>query len=315
MHPDEFRTPVGMEPAGAAADFGRAQGLPVRRRSPDGWSRVGTSCCSRNIAFWHRELSLHRMIRRARWIVDQDVSRNRQRSQASRAAFSKRANPNAESDQGRDCRRLQAGADYPARCDPRRSRGPLTEQQRELATCYLPLARALARRMRDQSPRAGADEYESAAFLALVEAAQSFDPARNINFATFAQFRIRGALRDFRRELISGGGRRGADSWRRVRQLGDESEAEGWLVGLRVDAPVGAEIEALDSVESWIRRLPRRHATAFRHIYLEGKTQEEAAALVGCSKSFLSRIHREAVSWLQEALGEIQDRASGLSEE
>ena len=45
------------------------------------------------------------------------------------------------------------------------------------------------------------DEFESAACLALVEAARSFDPTRNIRFATFARFRIRGALVDVGRVM------------------------------------------------------------------------------------------------------------------
>ena len=40
---------------------------------------------------------------------------------------------------------------------------------------------------------------------------------------------------------------------------------------------------------------PRR----FRHIYLEGKTQEEAAALIGCSPPTLSRIHKDAIASIQ----------------
>jgi DNA-directed RNA polymerase specialized sigma subunit len=51
------------------------------------------------------------------------------------------------------------------------------------------------------------DEFESAALLALVEAAQAFDPTRGVKFTTFAHHRISGALRDLKRELYSRGGR------------------------------------------------------------------------------------------------------------
>ena len=61
-------------------------------------------------------------------------------------------------------------------------------------------------------------------------------------------------------------------------------------------APVGTDLEDLETVQEWIRKLPRLQSLAFRHIYLEGKTQEEAAALIGCSPPTLSRIHRDAIA-------------------
>ncbi len=51
-------------------------------------------------------------------------------------------------------------------------------------------------------------------------------------------------------------------------------------------------------MEDWLRRLPKVHAAACRLIYLDGKTQDEVAALVGVSKSYLSRLHQEALRWL-----------------
>jgi RNA polymerase sigma factor (sigma-70 family) len=86
-------------------------------------------------------------------------------------------------------------------------------------------------------------------------------------------------------------------------RLGQGSEAHGRVIGGEPDEPVGEELEIHDTVESWIRQLPRPHSLAFRHIYLDGKTQEEAARLVGCSKSYMSRLHREALTWLSQTYG------------
>ena len=80
--------------------------------------------------------------------------------------------------------RMQGDRRYPATCNPNRARQPLTEEQQELATRNLSLARALAGRMRYAWPGAQ-DEFESAALLALVEAAQAFDPTRGVKFTTF----------------------------------------------------------------------------------------------------------------------------------
>ncbi len=64
------------------------------------------------------------------------------------------------------------------------------------------------------------------------------------------------------------------------------------------DPPVGRDLEAIDEVEGWLRKLPPRHAAACREIYLRGKTQHEAARALGLSQSRLSFMHREAMSIL-----------------
>ena len=149
--------------------------------------------------------------------------------------------------------------------------------------------------------------FESAAMLALVEAAQSFDPARGVKFSTFAHYRISGALRDLQRELYSRGGRgdvasRGAGThFPQFQGLGTDFEAHGHLIGAEPDEPIGTKIENLDTIENWIRQLPRTHSLAFRHIYLDGKSKEETARLVGCSKAYLTRLHQQAISWLHQA--------------
>ena len=189
---------------------------------------------------------------------------------------------------------------YPERCHPDRAKPPLNTSQQDLATQYLPLARAMARQMKTRFPGAR-EEFESAAFLALVEAAQSFDSSRNVNFATYARYRIRGALYDVYRELI-GTTSTGTHAQARLeRPLCDGWESQGRVIGAEPDLPVGTDLEIQDTVENWIRRLPRMHALAFRHIYLDGKSQNEAAHPVGCSKWKLCRMHSQAITWLQEA--------------
>ncbi len=74
---------------------------------------------------------------------------------------------------------------------PEKVRGPLTAAQQELAERYLPLAKSLAKPLK-LAWMSEAAEFDSAACMALVEAAQSFDPSRNVKFATFARYRIRG---------------------------------------------------------------------------------------------------------------------------
>ena len=46
------------------------------------------------------------------------------------------------------------------------------------------------------------------------------------------------------------------------------------------------------------RKLPRKHGAAFRQIYLHGKTQHEAAAVLGVSQPRLCAMHRESLAML-----------------
>ncbi len=176
-------------------------------------------------------------------------------------------------------------------------RAALTDDQRSLAVRYIPMAQALARRALRGGP-ADDEELQSAAYMALVEAALTFDPSRRVNFAVYARHHIRGALRDYRR-LILAEGWRGDPAHRPVfERLPGEIEDRGHVLGAELASPVGAELESTEAVERWLRRLPRAQAAACRLIYLHGMSQDEAAALVGCSKSYMSRLHRDAIARL-----------------
>jgi len=176
-------------------------------------------------------------------------------------------------------------------------RSQLNDEQRELATRYVPMAESQATNYGtafDLDP----DELRSTAYLALVEAARTFDPSRKVNFATFARHRIRGALRDYLRFATSQSWQRDLSLYPQFQTLGEEPEETRRVLGGAQEEPVGARIESIDDIERWLRRLPRTQALACRMIYLSGKSQEEVASLLGFSKSYLSRIHNEALRLL-----------------
>jgi RNA polymerase sigma factor (sigma-70 family) len=179
----------------------------------------------------------------------------------------------------------------------RNRRKPLTAEQQGLAERYMPMARALAKSYKRTWPQEW-EEFESAALMALVEAAESFDPGRNVRFSTFARLRVVGALRDVQRRM-------GSTKWRvddshAVHEAADLASLEpiGEVINTTPDPEVGRDLESLDAVEAWLRRLPPRHAAACRAIYLHGCNQAEAAARLGCSQSRLSYLHREALAML-----------------
>ena len=180
-------------------------------------------------------------------------------------------------------------------------RNPLTDEQQGLATRYIPMAKALAKPLKFSWPNEG-EEFEAAAMLALVEAAQSFDPGRNVKFATFARFRIWGALRDVQRGLIASGWRGDLENAPTLTSLSLDAEERGRVIGAEPDAPTGSEIEGLEYVESLFKKIPTRHAEACREIYLKGLSHGQAARSLGCSKSRLCYLHKEAIDMITDAV-------------
>ncbi|QEH35401.1 flagellar biosynthesis sigma factor [Aquisphaera giovannonii] len=221
-----------------------------------------------------------------------------------RRGFSPRTNPNrpscsAEASGPPAAAASESASAYPARCNPRPPRQPLDREQQQLAVRYMPLARKMAREMADRIPR-HAEDWEESALFALVEAAQSFDPSREINFATFARIRINGALLNTWSKLRGRRRRRGACA-APDRGPGGRAQHGTPLLRLgRVEPPVGEELDNHDAVETWTRQLPGREALTLRHIYLEGMSQQQAAAAIGCSEPTMSRVHQHVLKCLRE---------------
>jgi RNA polymerase sigma factor (sigma-70 family) len=215
---------------------------------------------------------------------------------STRGAFPAKANPNRPTRSEWPSWRETRGEarPYPESCDPSHSRAPMTEEQRELATQYMPMAQILARQAKEGS-MAG-DELEAEAYAALVDAARTFDPARGVNFAIHARSRIVGALRDYRRFLFHAAWKGEKHESPVFQRLSVTDDLHGRVLGREAEAPAGYGDETREAVESVIRLLPRSHAVACRMIYIEGKSQDEAAEALGCTKGYLSRLHGDAVA-------------------
>src|SRR5215472_14625063 len=62
---------------------------------------------------------------------------------------------------------------------------------------HLPIVRYIARRIHERLPQhVEIEELVSAGVLGLMDAFQKFDPAKKVQFRSYAQFRIRGAILD-----------------------------------------------------------------------------------------------------------------------
>lgn len=108
----------------------------------------------------------------------------------------------------------------------------------ELVIQELPQVYYIAARIRDRLPRhVELEELVSAGVIGLLEASRCFDSTKNVQFKTFAKFRIRGAIFDGLREMDWGS--------RLIRRRGREiGEATSRLEAKLGRKPVEAEIAA-----------------------------------------------------------------------
>jgi RNA polymerase sigma factor (sigma-70 family) len=186
------------------------------------------------------------------------------------------------------------------RC-PATPRAPLTKEQQDLAASYFPLARALARRFK-KAWAYGRDEFESAAGLALVEAAQAYDPSKKVKFATYARRRIIGELRDVQRQLILRGWSGDVEEAPDVLPLVPDVEDFGCVLLTRPDGLVGEQLDSREYLESLMDRLPLKHARAFEQIYVRGLSQLQTAITLGVSQARVFRLHKQSVEMLYDSL-------------
>ena len=217
-------------------------------------------------------------------------------------AFSAKSNPNRPGPVAAEPGSLSPGGpnQYPKRSDPRPARPPLTAEQKNLVERYLPLAYSIAKKRNIKRLKIGAtdeiNDMRSAACMALVDAAGAFDPTRGVNFAVYSKWRINGALSDFERLVLWHNWHGNLETRPRYRKLSRGMERHGRVLFVPENDPVGTRFDAIDEVEGKLRPLPPLHAAACRLVYLEGKSQDEAAKALGYSKSYFSRVHAAALS-------------------
>jgi RNA polymerase sigma factor for flagellar operon FliA len=78
----------------------------------------------------------------------------------------------------------------------------MTPEQERLMIEHLPTVRYLARRIHERLPQhVEIDDLVSAGVLGLIDAFRKFDPEKKVQFRSYAQFRIRGAILDSLRTL------------------------------------------------------------------------------------------------------------------
>jgi RNA polymerase sigma factor (sigma-70 family) len=146
-----------------------------------------------------------------------------------------------------------------------------------------------------------ADDLESAAMLALCDAARRWSAERGVKWATYLSLKVRWACLDCLREELPCGFR-GKDVRRnggtvvppRTLQL---AGAGGWIPG-REPEPGEAADEARD-LRRWLGHLTRQQAAVCRLVCVEGYTQLEAGRRLRLSQSRVHFLINEAAAVLR----------------
>ncbi len=187
---------------------------------------------------------------------------------------------------------------------------PLTESQRELAAS--PAALNLAQRMATiQTAKwpSLAEDWLSVAYVALCEAARTFDPTKGIAFTTHAGHRINGAFLDVGRlQKIKGYRKRGEQTnVPTVGYLGYHHEERSDLdrePALATHDDV-ADVDSFDDVYQLTRNLPTQERRVLRMLFTRANCQgyPGIARELGVHPSRVGQIVASAIRTLREQMG------------
>jgi RNA polymerase sigma factor for flagellar operon FliA len=212
------------------------------------------------------------------------------------------------------------------------------EKRDVLINQYLPYAASIAGRvMQMLSSAVDYDDVMCYARLGLLEAAERFDPSMNVDFKTFAYYRIKGAIYDGLRksgwvpralyakikfeqatnnylEYMSSNRSLDVDDDQKAAEVYDTVNSLASIYVISIDAsdePMEIEDTSVKNSEnvaqfqqlkehmkSSIEVLPSKERKLIKMYYFQNKTLEEAGAELGLSKSWTSRLHARALEML-----------------
>ncbi len=225
----------------------------------------------------------------------------------------------------------------------------LQREQHALVDQYYPFATSIAKRVaKSLASSVDYDDILCNARLGLLEAAQRYDASHEVDFRTFAYYRIRGAIYDglrksgwlprslyakmkfeeaandyLHQQAVDHG--RSADS-REMATSTINNLASIYVISL--DANEGVEVADPNQVDvegrtamkqvrgimrSAIGKLPLKEKQLIMMYYFQNRTLEEAGKRMGLSKSWTSRLHARALGMLlsnvERLTGEGEDQS------
>lgn len=223
------------------------------------------------------------------------------------------------------------------------SAAPTLVDREELVERYRPFVYSIAKQVSQSFPmRIDFEELVSYGMIGLLEAADRYDPRRNVSFTTFSHYRIKGAIFDGLRQMgiLT---RTPNDDWARREAVlndliqtasDDNTENAGvdvddeiqsiaklvdflipaYLLSLsRENAPDIADTRELPNValefqdtfnlvQQAVRELPEKEREIIETLYFSSLSTTELAKKMGVNKSWISRLHSKAVNRLRQKL-------------
>ncbi|WP_035351886.1 sigma-70 family RNA polymerase sigma factor [Edaphobacter aggregans] len=179
-------------------------------------------------------------------------------------------------------------------------------------------------------------DLEGAAEYGLVQAARSYDPAKCVSFSTFAFYRVRGAIFDevrkaWRASHLKDGSDRSVTgestevsqsretdmSWDEVE---NHTTSGGGTYLISLDSTCAEQVaastesparsvlrkEESETIQAAMRRLPKRYRFVLHAHYYEDLSLVSIGKRLNLSKSWVSRIHAQALAMLRKILLESQ---------
>jgi len=185
----------------------------------------------------------------------------------------------------------------------------LTPDQENLLLEHLPVVRFLARRIHERLPQhVDMEDLVSAGVLGLMDAFAKFDPDKKVQFRSYAQFRIRGAIIDSLRTL----------DWspRELRRKGRAVEEAIRILTARLGRPPGetevaAELElSLDGYQQLLGELKGLEIGTLHMERNEDSGEEELAYVPGRPEEdpLFRCLRGELVDRLAEAIDHLPER-------
>ena len=185
----------------------------------------------------------------------------------------------------------------------------LTPEQENILLEHLPIVRFLARRIHERLPQhMDMEDLVSAGVLGLMDAFAKFDPDKKVQFRSYAQFRIRGAIIDSLRTL----------DWspRELRRKGRAVEEAIRILTARLGRPPGeaevaAELElTLDDYQQLLGDLKGLEIGTLHMEHNEDSGEEELAYIPGSPEEdpLFRCLRGELEDRLTQAINQLPDR-------
>lgn len=204
---------------------------------------------------------------------------------------------------------------------PRRRRpGPLPEDRRALAEdpAWLRIGRSVAKKHAKKFPHL-ADEFESAAHMAIVDAARTFDPDRGVKFVAHFLVRLNGAMLDAMRDAGPLGYRRKQDGRSAPKIVSADAPlpySPGDHSPRRKSSSLGDNIPTDEHAVGWeedgqggLREMTKGLTSQEREVVIRlyGRadqcTMKRVGRAIGVSESRVSQLHSQAIKGIRRRMG------------